>query len=108
MNIKPITCGFCDGTGKDPFGLLSAASACQVCIGRRAVMLAEPVITCVFCQGSGVYPCQRLTCTVCGGKGSVTALSVRTAKCPDCRGTGATPDSGLPCLTCKGRGLVAT
>ncbi len=49
-----IKCGFCHGTGKDPFGLLSTLAACQVCGGRGRVTVIEPVVKWAFCHGSGV------------------------------------------------------
>ena len=39
MNIK---CGFCKGTGKDPFDLLSQLAVCQVCKGTGKVEVEEP------------------------------------------------------------------
>ena len=99
-----ITCAFCKGTGKDPFGLLSPMATCQVCNGTGKVSVATPRATCAFCKGTGVYFDTRVTCTVCGGKGSVTVPS-GAKKCPACKGTGKAPD-GLPCLTCKGKGVV--
>ena len=77
-----ITCGFCKGMGKDPFGLLSEHAACQVCCGTGKVEVIEPVIKCVYCDGSGVYHNTRITCTVCNGKGMVTRVTVkRTNTC---------------------------
>jgi len=108
MKRKDVKCGFCKGMGKDPFKLLSECSVCQVCNGEGKVEIAEPAIECVFCEGSGIYPGKRITCTVCGGKGMITVEKNVTEKCPDCKGSGATADSGLPCLKCKGKGVIAT
>jgi len=108
MEMKTIMCAFCKGTGKDPFDLLSELATCQVCGGRAKVEVEEPAIKCVFCQGSGIYPCNaRVTCTVCKGKGMVTIPKGITEQCPKCKGTGTAKDSGLPCLECKGKGVVS-
>ena len=102
-----ITCAFCKGRGKDPFDLLSEFAVCQVCGGTGKVTVKEPAIKCAFCKGSGVYHDTRVTCTVCNGRGMVTAPKGQTTQCPDCQGTGATMDSGLPCLKCKGKGIIS-
>jgi len=103
-----ITCAFCRGTGKDPFGLLSELSACQVCLGAGKVKVPLPRRPCAFCDGTGIYAETRLTCTVCGGKGANTVEEPVEA-CPACKGTGkadAAPGH-QPCLMCKGVGFVA-
>jgi len=115
--MKKITCAFCKGIGKDPFGLLSEHSVCQVCGGTGEVAIIEPAIKCAFCHGTGVYPHGvRVTCTICNGKGMVTVStgggSVCGGKsamktCFKCKGTGMATDSGLPCTTCVGKGMVA-
>jgi len=102
-----ITCAFCKGKGKDPFNLLSEHAACQVCGGTGKVEVKEPAIRCAFCKGSGVYHSTRITCTVCNGKGVVTAPKSPTEWCPKCEGTGTTIDSAMPCLKCKGKGVVS-
>ncbi|MBA3062318.1 MAG: hypothetical protein FP833_05080 [Atribacteria sp.] len=99
-----IKCAFCSGTGKDPFGLLSPLSICQVCLGRGKVKIIPPTAKCAFCDGTGIYPDKRLTCTVCGGKGVVT-MPKDAKLCTICNGTGQAPD-GLPCLNCHGKGVV--
>ncbi len=105
--MKKISCAFCKGIGKDPFGLLSEYSICQVCGGTGKVKVKEPAIKCVFCKSTGVYPGgARVTCTVCNGKGMVTVPGA-TKECPKCKGTGTTKDSGLPCVKCGGKGVVA-
>jgi DnaJ-class molecular chaperone len=103
-----ITCAFCEGSGRDPFGLLSGLSRCQVCGGIGSVTIEEPLVRCAFCGGGGVHPHQRLTCTCCGGKGMISVREP-AQKCPHCQGTGAElPDQGfLPCALCRGAGLVA-
>lgn len=102
-----IECAFCKGKGKDPFGLLSSNSKCQVCVGKGGVQVEKPIRKCVYCKGIGVYPhSARITCTVCGGKGSI-AIKGLTEPCPECKGAGRNADSGLPCSNCKGKGLIA-
>lgn len=71
-DIANVRCAFCQGKGKDPFGLLSELSACQVCMGRGQVTVSTPYTTCPACEGSGVAYDTRLVCTVCGGKGVVS------------------------------------
>lgn len=104
-----IKCGFCHGTGKDPFGLLSILATCQVCGGRGKVTAIEPVVRCAFCNGSGVQPSRRLTCTVCNGKGVVPAPAQGEREvCPECGGEGrARGYLNGPCFKCKGRGFIA-
>ena len=102
-----ITCAFCKGKGKDPFNLLSEHAACQVCGGTGNVEVIEPAIRCAFCKGSGVYHNTRITCTVCNGKGVVTAPKGATDQCVECGGTGRAIDSGMPCLECRGKGVVS-
>jgi len=102
-----IPCGFCKGTGKDPFDLLSEHSTCQVCKGTGRVEVKEPAIKCVYCRGSGVYHNTRVTCTVCNGKGVVTAPENPTEWCVECGGTGRAVDSAMPCLECRGKGVVS-
>jgi len=106
MDAKEITCAFCEGTGKDPFGIMSPLSTCQVCWGKGSVTVREPAIVCAFCRGSGVHDEQRLTCTVCGGKGMVT-IKEPVEKCPHCQGTGVnTGINYLSCALCGGKGVV--
>ena len=105
--VTRITCGFCKGTGRDPFDLLSELAICQVCIGTGKVRIEEPAIQCACCKGAGVYHGTRITCTVCKGKGMVTAPRGLTEQCSECKGTGNAVDSGLPCLECKGKGVVS-
>ncbi len=99
-----IKCAFCNGTGKDPFGLLSPLATCQVCLGRGKVSVNPPTAKCAFCNGTGISPDKRITCTVCGGKGVVT-VPKGAKTCPECKGSGQAPD-GLPCLACRGKGVV--
>ena len=102
-----VLCAFCRGTGRDPFGIMSALSTCCVCGGTGAVLIETPYVRCAFCQGSGVYPRSRQTCTACGGAG-VIPVHEPNKTCPHCLGTGIDPQSetGLYCLTCHGAGIV--
>ena len=102
-----ITCAFCGGKGKDPFGVFSSLSECCVCGGMGANPVEEPYVQCAFCKGTGVYPRSRLTCTACGGLG-VHVVTERTKTCPNCLGHGAEPasESGFYCLVCHGAGIV--
>ena len=99
-----ITCAFCNGTGKDPFGILSPLSTCQVCGGKGKVSVNPPTAKCAFCDGTGIFPDKRITCTVCGGKGMVT-VPKGAKTCPECKGSGQASD-GLPCLNCRGIGVA--
>lgn len=101
-----IMCAFCKGTGKDPFDLLSELATCQVCNGIGKIEVEEPAIKCAFCKGTGVYHDSRVICTVCGGKGMVTAPKGGTIQCTECKGAGIAVNSGMPCLRCKGKGIV--
>ena len=107
MAANVVTCAFCKGSGKDPFGLLSGLSRCQVCGGSGSVTIGEPFVTCAFCNGKGRQRHQRLTCTACGGKGMI-AIRQPAEKCPHCQGTGAEPPDQdfLPCVLCKGAGVI--
>lgn len=103
--ITTIECAFCKGGGRDPFLLLSPLAICQTCRGKGTVQVREPVRSCAFCGGSGVYPHSRLTCTVCGGRGVVTVREP-AGLCVACMGSGQTRGSGLPCLECRGKGVI--
>ena len=104
-----VKCAFCDGVSKDPFGLLSALSNCQVCSGTGKVKIRKPTTKCAFCQGTGIQPytTSRLHCLACGGKGSVTVIEP-AMDCPTCGGTGVYPrrPHPMPCHTCKGQGVI--
>ena len=104
-NMMTVKCAFCDGTGKDPFELLSKLSRCPVCEGRKAVEVERPVVSCAYCQGSGKQLHGRLTCSACKGTG-LTKLGEPTAKCPQCAGLGRMVESDLACSLCKGTGLI--
>ena len=70
---KTIACAFCRGKGKDPFGVPSKLSNCQVCAGEGKNVIADiPHETCGACQGTGIFEHHRLPCSVCLGKGVVS------------------------------------
>ncbi len=102
-----VTCGFCEGKGRDRFGIMSALSTCCVCGGLGTVSVKTPYVRCAFCQGAGVYPSSRQTCTACGGVG-VHPVEGPSPQCPHCLGTGVDPHSetGFYCLVCHGAGVV--
>lgn len=105
-----VKCAFCKGSGKDPWGLPSFLSNCQVCSGRGVVKVQPPVKECAFCGGTGIQPytTSRLTCMACKGKGWVTAVEP-SMECPTCKGSGINPKVEPPltyCYTCKGQGVV--
>lgn len=100
-----VPCAFCHGAGKDPFGIMSALSACCVCLGRGRVTVKAPYEKCAHCNGTGAI--KTFTCTVCRGKGVLPALEGPTEECPECRGSG--DDASAPamdCLKCRGRGKI--
>ena len=106
VNVMTVKCAFCDGTGKDPFKLLSKLSICPVCQGRKMVQVERPTVACAYCHGTGKQPHGRLTCSPCKGTGLIT-LAGPTAKCLQCGGLGRMIESDLPCSLCRGTGLVA-
>ncbi|MFQ5840857.1 MAG: hypothetical protein ACE5I8_00355 [Thermodesulfobacteriota bacterium] len=101
-----IECAYCEGTGKDPWGIPSVLSNCQVCSGRGTVKVQEPAVQCAACGSTGMHGggSQRLTCLACGGKGRVSMIGP-TERCPRCDGLGV-DNYGLYCLGCKGKGVV--
>lgn len=103
-----VKCAFCDGTGLDPFGVMSILSTCQVCRGSGKVTVTEPFVTCPFCNGTGVHPSRRYTCIVCKGKGVVsTPPEELRVTCPTCDGSGQSRTHwNVPCLMCKGKGFI--
>ncbi len=106
-----VLCAFCQGEGRDPFGLMSPLATCQVCGGRGVHTLHLPVARCAFCRGSGVYPSYRVTCTTCRGIGT-NEIPANATTCPGCRGSGRErdheyADSMLSCSQCRGKGVVS-
>lgn len=101
-----VKCAFCQGTGKDPFGLLSVLSTCGTCGGRGTVSVKEPYVPCLACGGTGIQPFTRLRCLGCGGKG-VRTVEKPVETCPLCRGTGI-DGQHLYCPRCSGTGVVTT
>ena len=102
--LVEVKCAFCQGTGRDPFGILSSLSNCSVCGGKGVVMVAEPHVTCRACEGTGVQPFTRLTCLACSGKG-VIGVAEKTETCPVCGGPGADTENRY-CLRCHGSGVI--
>jgi len=110
-----VRCAFCRGTGKDPFGALSALSDCQVCGGTGKTHIKGLTVTCAFCKGTGMQPntTDRLHCLACHGVGVVSAIK-NPVKCPACGGTGhqmkRTAKGKRPirqrCLKCNGQGVL--
>jgi len=107
VKLTEVRCAFCQGRGRDPFGIMSALATCCVCGGTGTVSIKTPYVRCAFCQGTGVYPRTRLTCTACGGMG-VHPVREPNKTCPHCLGIGVDPQSEAEfyCLTCHGTGVV--
>lgn len=99
-----VQCAFCQGTGRDPFGVMSHLSNCSVCGGKGVVKVAKPYVTCRGCEGTGIQPFTRLTCLACGGRG-ITSVAEKTETCPVCGGAGADTENRY-CLRCHGSGVV--
>lgn len=102
-----VICAFCNGRGVDRFGVLSSLSRCSVCGGIGNVRVPNPRVPCACCDGHGVQPDTRLTCTGCRGAGAHT-VSEPQAVCPLCSGAGSSPRplDDLPCVKCRGAGVV--
>ena len=101
-----VICAFCRGKGVDPFDVMSALSKCCVCGGTGKVRVCAPRAPCAHCRGTGAI--KTLTCTTCGGKGSVFRPALPTVPCPVCRGTGDDASaSAMACLRCRCRGWVS-
>ena len=106
-DVETVKCAYCDGTGKDPWGIPSPLSNCQVCKGKGVIQIEKPYETCPVCKGKGNQRNKKLTCLACDGKG-VLHIEEGMQKCPECEGTGVTGSTGLRnyCLKCKGKGLI--
>ena len=99
-----LTCAFCRGAGRDPFGLLSVLSTCNVCGGKGEIRVRKPYVTCRACGGTGAQAFTRLSCQGCGGKG-VQSIKEPVETCPDCGGKGLDGHL-LYCLRCHGAGVI--
>ena len=82
-----------------------------MCGGAGVRRLRLPAAPCAYCGETGIHPFSRLTCTTCGGVGSVE-IADGAVTCPGCEGTGREadyeyPDSVLSCRRCGGKGVVA-
>jgi DnaJ-class molecular chaperone len=84
-----VTCSFCGGQGRDPFGILSWLSTCCVCGGKGMVQVPRHHSRCAHCQGRGAI--KNFTCTVCRGTGYVPVIPEPLVACPEGRGTGNDP-----------------
>ncbi|MBI4643488.1 MAG: hypothetical protein HY790_04210 [Deltaproteobacteria bacterium] len=102
--LVEVTCSFCSGRGRDPFGIMSWLSTCCVCGGRGVVQVPAPHGRCAHCRGTGAV--KTFTCTVCRGTGFVSLIPGPLRVCPECRGTGDDASSALACTICRGRGWV--
>lgn len=100
-----VSCAFCRGAGKDPFGIMSHLSTCSVCQGKCRVVVPALRDRCAHCNGTGAI--KTFTCTTCHGKGVLAPLGGPTKSCPSCAGTGDDLSArGMNCLTCRGRGKI--
>jgi hypothetical protein len=70
--LVEVTCSFCRGRGRDPFGIMSRLSTCCVCGGRGVVQMSTPYTRCALCRGTGAV--KTFTCTVCRGTGFVSVI----------------------------------
>ncbi len=106
---ETVKCAYCDGGGRDPWGIPSPLSNCQVCKGKGVIEIETPYKDCPVCKGRGNQRNKRVTCLGCGGKG-VVHIEKGMKECPDCSGTGVTGSTGLRnyCLKCKGKGMIRT
>jgi len=103
--FEELVCAFCRGRGRDPFDIMSSLSTCCVCGGSGKVLVQAPAVACAHCQGTGAV--KTLTCTTCGGRGSVSRPLQPTVSCPVCKGSG--DDASAPamaCLKCRGKGWI--
>lgn len=102
-----VRCTYCQGTGRDRFGIMSALSTCAVCGGKGNVWVQKPLVTCAYCHGSGASPIgARNPCLACRGTG-VGFIQEPTESCSSCGGTGFHRATGLYCLACHGKGIVS-
>lgn len=102
--LTEVKCAYCNGTGKDRWGLMSVLADCQVCKGKGTVKIETPFEKCPVCHGEGMQYNRRLTCLACGGKG-ILPVKKGMKICPECGGSGKGA-FGFYCLKCKGKGKV--
>jgi DnaJ-class molecular chaperone len=103
-----VGCAFCNGTAKDPFGIMSSLSICYACLGRGESWVPKPLRECPYCQATGRSPIgARNYCAVCHGRGMVTIAEPAVA-CPSCGGSGRHRRTGLYFWPCRGRGLIVS
>jgi len=103
LSTEEVTCSFCSGTGKDPFGIMSKISVCCVCGGNGTIQMDVSFTRCAHCNGTGAI--KRLTCTACRGAGFLSLVAEPSTICLECGGTGDdSSDAAMPCLRCRGRG----
>ncbi|HHT9137682.1 MAG TPA: hypothetical protein ACFYEK_10635 [Candidatus Wunengus sp. YC60] len=103
--VVSVTCAFCGGSGKDPFGIMSHLSECCVCKGKGMVKTLSPYRRCAHCSGTGAV--KTLTCTACMGKGVLPISGEDTRICPVCGGSGDDQSaSAMYCLQCRGSGII--
>lgn len=95
-----IRCAFCRGKGKDPFGVPSKISNCQVCNERGENLVKEPNQKCPTCKGTGVFFHHRLPCAVCKGKGFVAIVHEHKICKDDEIHYGLETGTGLPPANC--------
>gem|GEM_PF-1346999 len=105
---KQVACAYCRSTGKDPFPGTWANSLCQICRGRKMNMISYPrreakLKPCPFCEGAGIHPFSRMSCTSCNGKGWVV-IPKRSVPCPVCKGKGREQEKSFECTKCAGKG----
>jgi len=106
MEEKKYRCAYCEGQGKDPFGVLSEASTCSICQGKGKVrLIGESVAGCGFCKGSGKHPIERLSCPACKGYGMFESPK-DAVTCSQCLGSGKREDEYFPCSRCHGKGKL--
>ena len=108
MKERNYPCAYCEGKGKDPFGVPSSESTCQVCAGKGTHLLVgkeSGIKECHYCDGSGKHSIERLTCPVCRGHG-VFQFDGEGSPCSECHGNGKCEDGYFPCAHCQGYGVI--